>query len=38
LELQQEPLVLRADHAFSVFGFPFLVLHYRMHRKPPAEP
>ena len=25
---------LRADHAFSVFGFPFLVLHYRMHRKP----
>jgi len=25
---------LRAGHAFSVFGFPFLVLHYRMHRKP----
>ena len=25
---------LRAEHAFSVFGFPFLVLHYRMHRKP----
>ncbi|MGD0923899.1 MAG: hypothetical protein ABR926_01740 [Streptosporangiaceae bacterium] len=25
---------LRADHAFSVFGFPFLVLHYRMYRKP----
>jgi hypothetical protein len=24
---------LRADHAFSVFGFPFLVLHYRMYRK-----
>jgi hypothetical protein len=24
---------LRADHAFSVFGFPFLVLHYRMSRK-----
>jgi hypothetical protein len=24
---------LRADHAFSVFGLPFLVLHYRMHRK-----
>jgi len=24
---------LRADHAFWVFGFPFLVLHYRMHRK-----
>lgn len=28
---------LRAEHAFSVFGLPFLVLHYRMHRKP-AEP
>jgi hypothetical protein len=25
---------LRAEHAFSVFGMPFLVLHYRMHRKP----
>jgi hypothetical protein len=25
---------LLAEHAFSVFGFPFLVLHYRMHRKP----
>jgi hypothetical protein len=25
---------LRADHAFFVFGLPFLVLHYRMHRKP----
>jgi len=24
---------LRAEHAFSVFGRPFLVLHYRMHRK-----
>jgi hypothetical protein len=27
---------LRAEHAFWVFGLPFLVLHYRMHRKPPA--
>ena len=27
---------LRAEHAFSVFGRPFLVLHYRMHRKPAA--
>ena len=27
---------LRADHAFSVFGFPFLVLHYRMSRKLPG--
>jgi hypothetical protein len=25
---------LRAEHAFSLFGRPFLVLHYRMHRKP----
>ena len=25
---------LRAEHAFWVFGFPFLVLHYRMSRKP----
>ncbi len=27
---------LRAEHAFSVFGLPFLVLCYRMHRKQPA--
>ena len=27
---------LRAEHAFSVFGLPFLVLHYRMRRKPPS--
>jgi len=25
---------LRAEHAFAVFGIPFLVLHYHMHRKP----
>jgi hypothetical protein len=24
---------LRAEHAFWVFGFPFLVLHYRIRRK-----
>jgi hypothetical protein len=24
---------LRAEHAFAVFGIPFLTLHYRMHRK-----
>ncbi len=24
---------LRAEHSFWVFGFPFLVLHYEMHRK-----
>jgi hypothetical protein len=27
---------LRAEHAFWVFGFPFLVLHYRMQRKEEA--
>jgi hypothetical protein len=27
---------LRAEHAFWVFGFPFLVLHYRMTRKSPG--
>jgi hypothetical protein len=25
---------LRAEHAFWVFGFPFLTLHYRIARKP----
>jgi hypothetical protein len=25
---------LRAEHSFWVFGIPFLVLHYRMYRKP----
>lgn len=25
---------LRAEHAFAVFGLPFLILHYRIHRKP----
>jgi len=29
---------LRAEHAFWVFGFPFLVLHYRMSRKPGDAP
>jgi hypothetical protein len=28
--------VLKAEHAFSVFGRPFLVLHYRITRKPPS--
>jgi hypothetical protein len=28
---------LRAEHAFWVFGFPFLVLHYRILRKPPGR-
>src|SRR5215475_11845539 len=25
---------LRAEHAFAIFGLPFLVLHYGIHRKP----
>jgi hypothetical protein len=29
---------LRAEHAFSVFGLPFLVLEYRMHRKAAGSP
>jgi hypothetical protein len=29
---------LRADHAFAVFGLPFLVLHYRIDRKVPVGP
>ena len=28
---------LRAEHAFAIFGLPFLVLHYRMHRKPTSH-
>jgi hypothetical protein len=35
LDVYLEDDQLRAEHAFWVFGFPFLVLHYRMHRKPP---
>jgi len=35
LDVYVEDGQLRAEHAFWVFGFPFLVLHYRMHRKPP---
>ncbi|HEU4349110.1 MAG TPA: hypothetical protein VFR35_15135, partial [Actinoplanes sp.] len=29
---------LQAEHAFWVFGLPFLVLHYRMRRKPTTPP
>jgi hypothetical protein len=35
LDVYVQDSQLRAEHAFWVFGFPFLVLHYRMHRKPP---
>ena len=34
LDVYTEDGELRAEHAFSVFGLPFLVLHYRMRRKP----
>jgi hypothetical protein len=34
LEVYVEGGELRAEHAFAVFGIPFLVLHYRLHRKP----
>jgi hypothetical protein len=38
LEVYLEDGELRAEHAFWVFGFPFLVLHYRLHRKPARMP
>jgi hypothetical protein len=40
LDVYTEDGELRAEHAFSVFGLPFLVLHYRMRRKAagPDEP
>jgi len=37
LDVYVEGGELRAEHAFWVFGIPFLVLHYRMHRKPPRD-
>ena len=33
LDVYLEDGELRAEHAFWVFGFPFMVLHYWMHRK-----
>ena len=33
LDVYLEGGELRADHAFWVFGLPFLVLHYRIHPK-----
>ena len=33
LDVHLEDGELRAEHAFWVFGIPFLVLHYRIHRK-----
>ena len=34
LDVFVEDDALRAEHAFWVFGFPFLTLHYRIERKP----
>ncbi|MFC6017290.1 hypothetical protein ACFP2T_13865 [Plantactinospora solaniradicis] len=34
LDVHVEDDELRAEHRFWLFGFPFLVLHYRMTRKP----
>ena len=34
LDVFVEDNALRAEHAFWVFGFPFLTLHYRIARKP----
>jgi hypothetical protein len=36
LDVHVEDDQLRAEHAFWVFGFPFLVLHYRIQRKSAA--
>ncbi|MFF5296384.1 hypothetical protein [Paractinoplanes globisporus] len=37
LDVYTENGELRAEHAFSLYGLPFLVLHYTIHRKPAAE-
>jgi hypothetical protein len=37
LDVYVEDGELRAEHAFWVFGLPFLVLHYRIHRTGPAD-
>ena len=36
LDVFVEEGTLRAEHAFWLFGFPFLTLHYRISRKPTA--
>lgn len=38
LDVRREGDELRAEHAFSLFGMPFLVLHYRIVRTPPPVP
>ncbi len=37
LDVHVEEGELRADHAFWVFGFPFLLLRYRIHAKQPPH-
>jgi hypothetical protein len=37
LDVYVEDDELRADHAFWVFGLPFLVLRYRIHPKPSSS-
>ena len=37
LDVFVEDGVLRAEHAFWLFGFPFLTLHYRITRKPAGQ-
>ena len=34
LDVYVESDQLKAEHAFAIFGLPFLVLYYRMHRRP----
>lgn len=36
LDVHVDNGALRAEHAFWIFGFPFLTLHYRIARKPAA--
>jgi hypothetical protein len=38
LDVRVEGGELTADHAFDLFGTPFLVLHYRITRKPVPQP
>ncbi|MCM3922350.1 hypothetical protein ND748_11855, partial [Frankia sp. AiPs1] len=36
LDVHRDEAGLRANHSFFLFGIPFLVLHYRITRKPPT--
>jgi hypothetical protein len=37
LDVFVEDGVLRAEHTFWIFGYPFLTLHYRIARKPDSR-